>query len=259
MSEDGFWLRGDASAWIAVQPEARGGGIGRNLAERIEAFAQLHDVRTLRARVLDRHLKTAEPFLVRRGFQDVEHDVTSVQEVAAADLSQVEAQVAAVHRQGIVIAAFSEIDTERNRRELYRAACLIERDMPTTEEWDDPPFDIWERDWFHAPGVLTDAIFVARDGEQIVGIGSIELRPDGDAEVGETGVVHSHRRRGIARALKLLVSGYARDHSIARIYTENNEVNAGMLKLNRDLGFRPGHKVVAFGMRLERGRLTASS
>ncbi|HYS29293.1 MAG TPA: GNAT family N-acetyltransferase, partial [Candidatus Limnocylindria bacterium] len=58
-------------------------------------------------------------------------------------------------------------------------------------------------------------------------------------DVGLTGTARTHRRRGIARVLKLAATEYAAAHGVARVHTGNAIVNEGMLSLNRSLGFRP--------------------
>ena len=94
--------------------------------------------------------------------------------------------------------------------------------------------------------MLLDSYFVALDGEHIVGLSYLVRRPDGDAEVGDTGVLHSHRRRGIARTLKRMVTRYAAERGIQRVHTDNRADNTGMLAINRELGFVPGELVVIF-------------
>jgi len=80
---------------------------------------------------------------------------------------------------------------------------------------------------------------VAMDGDQWVG--SSDLQPThADATVamtGLTGVVRSHRRRGIATALKVTALGRAREAGVKTVKTGNEENNP-MLQLNFQLGFR---------------------
>jgi RimJ/RimL family protein N-acetyltransferase len=199
---------------------------------------------------VDTELEVAEPFLHRRGFAETEREQTSVLTLPGNGMDRLDELREELRRQGIETAAFSEIDSEASRRSLYQTACAVQHDMPTTEEWDDPSVETFLRNWFAAPGARREAIFVALEGATVVGISSILLRADGDAEVGITGVLNSHRRRGIARVLKLMVSRYAVEHRIPRIHTDNNAVNAAMLALNRALGFRPRTVIITFERRL---------
>src|SRR2546423_1046934 len=99
---------------------------------------------------------------------------------------------------------------------------------------------------FEGRSVLLTSYFVALDGEHIVGLSYLLRRPDGDAEVGDTGVLRSHRRRGIARTLKMMVTRYAAERGIKRVHTDNRADNTGMLAINRELGFVPGEQIIIF-------------
>ena len=55
---------------------------------------------------------------------------------------------------------------------------------------------------------------------------------------GLTGVRRSHRRKGIALALKLRAVDYARRHGIEEVRTWNASTNEGMLGINIRLGFQ---------------------
>jgi len=46
--------------------------------------------------------------------------------------------------------------------------------------------------------------------------------------------------------LKMMVTRYASDHGIKRVHTGNRDDNAGMLAINRELGFVPGEQIVIF-------------
>lgn len=150
--------------------------------------------------------------------------------------------------EGIETTSFAEIDSPSARESLYRCAMAIQRDMPHEPhvDWEDPPPATYSKVMFENPLALPGGIFVARDGQEIVGITCLVRRPGGDAEVWDTGVLRSHRRRGIARALKLMATRYAADSGFAFVYTDNRADNAGMLALNSELGFIPGEVLVVF-------------
>jgi ribosomal protein S18 acetylase RimI-like enzyme len=248
LSEDGSRHEDRAMALVGVAPMYRRQGLGTRLAEEVERFAASNACRWVEAEVREHNLTVALPFVERRGYVELERYRTSTQIPSTVDLSGLDALHSRLNAEGIEILAFPAIDSPSARDELYRAMMPIWRDMPHEPhvDWVDPTPEIFARGIFERPSVLLDGFFVAREGERIVGLSYLARRPDGDAEVGDTGVLREYRRRGIARALKLMVTRYAAQHGIARVHTDNRADNAGMLAINRELGFIPGEQIVIF-------------
>jgi GNAT superfamily N-acetyltransferase len=246
LSDDGAKYTDRAAGFIAVAPAYRRQGLGARLASEVERFAATAGVRWVEVETLERELATALPLLSKRGFRELERYQTSSQRPATVDLSMLDELQSRLRRAGIETVALPEVDGALTRQELYRCNTEIWRDMPHEAhvDWQDPPLDTFTRSIFERPSVLLDSFFVARDGDHIVGLSYLLRRPDGDAEVGDTGVLRSHRRRGIARVLKMLVTRYAAQRGIPVVHTDNRTDNAGMLAINRVLGFRPDEVIV---------------
>jgi GNAT superfamily N-acetyltransferase len=80
---------------------------------------------------------------------------------------------------------------------------------------------------------------------------ALDRRGPADAlHQGFTGVLPSHRGRGIATALKLRAIAHARGLGVRAIHTRQHAGNAPMLHLNARLGFRRGPADVRFEKRL---------
>ena len=246
LSEDGAPFTDRAQGFVAVAAAYRRQGLGTRLAADVDRFAATARVRWLETETLERELAPSLPLLRNRGFTELERYQTSRQRPAAVNLSRLDELRRRLGEGGIETVALPQIDGERTRQELYRCNTTIWRDMPHEAhvEWQDPPFETFTRSIYQRPAVLLDSFFVARDGEHIIGLSYLLRRPDGDAEVGDTGVLSSHRRRGIARVLKMLVTRYAAQQGIPVVHTDNRADNAGMLAINRELGFQPGEVVV---------------
>jgi len=254
LSEDGAPLTDRAQGFVAVAPPYRRQGLGARLAGEVERFATTARVRWLETETMERELAAALPLLRKRGFKELERYQTSRQRPSVVNLSTLDELRSRLRNDGIETIALPGIDGERTRQELYRCNTAIWRDMPHEAhvEWQDPPMDTFTRSIFERPAVLLDSFFVARDGDHIVGLSYLLRRPDGDAEVGDTGVLSSHRRRGIARVLKMLVTRWAAQHGIPVVHTDNRADNAGMLAINRELGFQPGEVIVILEKTLAR-------
>jgi mycothiol synthase len=91
---------------------------------------------------------------------------------------------------------------------------------------------------FDSPNYDANAHFIAIDDGRYVGltgmwVSSVERHK---LYTGLTGVLRSHRRRGIATALKVNGIRYARDYGATIVETDNEENNP-MFALNLELGF----------------------
>jgi len=248
LSEDGSRYEDRAAGLVGVAPSCRRQGLGARLADEVGRFAAVNHVRWVEAEVRESNLPAALPFVGARGYVELERYRTSVQTPSMVGLTGLTEWRTRLQAEGIETVAFPAIDSPRARDELYRLTVQIWRDMPHEPhvDWEDPSPETFSRSIFERPGVLLDGFFVARDGERIVGLSFLARRPDGDAEVGDTGVLREYRRRGIGRALKMMVTRYATEHGIKRVYTDNRADNAGMLAINRELGFVPGEQIVIF-------------
>jgi mycothiol synthase len=246
LSEDGSRFQDRAQGLVGVAAPYRRQGLGRRLAEEVERFAAANRVKWVEAEVKEGNLPDALPFLEQRGYAELERYRTSVQTPSKVDLSGLDELRGRLQQKGIETVAFPAIDSTPAREELYRSTLPIWRDVPHEPhvDWEDPTLETFIRSIFERPSVLLDGFFVARVGERIVGQSYLLRRPDGDAEVGDTGVLRDFRRRGIARALKMMVTRYAAEKGIRRVHTDNRTDNAGMLAINRELGFVPGEQIV---------------
>ncbi len=246
VGEDGERWIDRARGFVVVAPAYRRQGLGARLVDEVERFAVRARVRWLEAETRETELAAALSLLRRRGFKELERYQTSRQKPSMVDLSTLDQLRSRLRDDGIETIALPDIDGEHTRQELYRCNTAIWRDMPHEAhvDWEDPPLETFTRSIFERPSVLLESFFVARDGNHIVGLTYLLRRPDGDAEVGDTGVLRSHRRRGIARVLKMLVTRYAAQQGIPNVHTDNRADNAGMLAINHELGFEPGEVMV---------------
>jgi len=91
---------------------------------------------------------------------------------------------------------------------------------------------------FESPNYKPEAHFIAMDGDRYVGLSGFWISPVEEQKLytGLTGVVRSHRRKGIATALKVRAARFARDYG-AKIIETDNEENNPMFDLNMQLGF----------------------
>ena len=103
------------------------------------------------------------------------------------------------------------------------------------------PFHTWEayrRLRIDVSSFDPAGIVVALDGDRWVGLaGSADHRARGYLFNEITGVVRSHRRRGIALAMKVHHMDYVRSSDVRILRTVHHPANAAIIALNRRLGY----------------------
>ena len=146
--------------------------------------------------------------------------------------------------------------SENDRAGQIQLVQQLLADMPRTEPHQKPPFELWQRRSLESPRFLPELNLVALDGDDYVGMSNFwrDLRP-GHIGTGLTGVLASHRRRGLATALKVRALSAARAAGFKVTTTWNAAENAGMLGINRRLGFtaRPAWMELELTLAAEEG------
>lgn len=126
---------------------------------------------------------------------------------------------------------------------MYAAAA---RDIPADDPLDDIRYDEWKETIFEHPGLDDDASYVALHGERPVAFAFLVVDREGRrAENEMTGTIAEHRRRGLARLVKMASIEWAA-RAGATIFTSNDSANRDMLALNEHLGYRPRPPWVQF-------------
>ncbi len=231
---------------VTVAPDHRHRGIGRRLLETVLDEGHRLEYRRLLTEVLDDDTHSKR-FAGKAGFvPDGRGEQLSRLEVARANLSGFDDAEARLGNQGLRVEKLSElpIDSEHFMMQLHRLDQETHRDIPTTIEWADSPFDEWMDVIVFGPGRSAEWAWVALDGETPVGMARLRLYDRDAASNAYTGVSKPYRGRGIARALKYRTVQWCRDQGIPFIYTGNDVENHRMLSINVALGYKPLPKAI---------------
>ena len=208
-----------AYAMVRVRPDARRRGIGSSLLDAAAA-----EVRALgRGRMYGR-VDGADgdslAFTQHRGFREKGRDLTVMLEVQPGD--------------GEVADGIVELEDEHLPGAYEVAAeCLPEMALP--QEAVAPPYE----EWLERESDATAVAFVALDDDAVVGYARLCRLSDTRLENGLTAVRHSHRRRGLALALKRAQIAWAAERGYAEIVTSTVAGNDAMRGVNARLGYRP--------------------
>jgi GNAT superfamily N-acetyltransferase len=131
--------------------------------------------------------------------------------------------------------------------ELHRVDEEATLDMPAIEAFDGIPFDEWVDFVWDNPLFTRDGSFGAVVDGRVAAVSFILANPEtGRALSMFTGTTREHRGRGLARAVKLASTRWARENGITQMVTTNDETNAAMLAVNRRLGYQPANRRVEY-------------
>lgn len=198
-------------------------------------------------------------FAVDRGFVEAKRDTPWSLDLTRFDPAPHAAARTALERAGVRLASLADLDAAGTewRRPFWALFSEVRRDVPRAGPVRDIPFERFAEMSYAAPDFAPELALVALATEVSAApdamIGMSQLWRDAEAGADEaftglTGVVRSWRRRGVALALKVAALERAAAAGVRRVHTDNDERNAGMLAINRRLGFEAGAPILSMAL-----------
>lgn len=188
-------------------------------------------------------------FLLANGFTLAMREPRSILDVTKFDHSRFSDLEKKIQGSGLAlmsIADYQQFDPDWQHK-YWEAVCEVERDVPSTDPVTPPPFEEFIKTFKH-PHFRAEAHFVAIDKQgndtpkawEVVGLSQLSVDPNIKEKIHTwlTGVRRTHRRMGLATALKLHAIQFAQSHG-ARFIETDNEENNPMYTINMTLGFEP--------------------
>lgn len=122
---------------------------------------------------------------------------------------------------------------------LWHSTWEMVQDMPLVEEPNRLPLDQYREMLKNDAIYQFELMFAALEGDRIVAYTRVQRTGASNDTVltGLTGTVRSHRRRGLATALKSASIELLRDQGFRYLVTDNDETNP-MFQLNLEFGFK---------------------
>ncbi len=191
-------------------------------------------------------------FLHKHGFRQVMRAPMSRLDLTTFDPTRFAAIQEKVRQAGITLHSMTKLKQRDPDwiRHWYDLEQAINTDHPIADRGEPLPFETFAG-FMDTPLVNTDAAFFALDATgHYVGQSTLEI-PDPQSKtinVGITGVLRSHRRLGIATALKVRALQFAQAYGAQAIETGNEENNP-MFQINLCLGFQPAPAWLSFAKR----------
>jgi mycothiol synthase len=223
---------------VVVAPSARRRGLGAALYDTVVAALAEHEPILLRGMYREDWAESAR-FAAAHGYAPGMRVEESVCDIASFDPAAYATDLARATAQDIAIRSLPELESMAGWEEkLYGLAQQLLSDMPRTEPHVPPPFELWRERLLENPRFLPELNLIALDGERFVGMSNFwRSTIPGRVGTGLTGVIGDYRRHGLATALKVRALSAARAAGYRETRTWNAAENAGMLGINRRLGF----------------------
>ena len=239
---------------ISVLPEYYLRGIGRRLYDLVVREVSRFDPVQLDEWTRE-DMACRIGFLERRGFVPDMRMWTSLLDLSEFDPSRFADVVRSVSDQGIALRSFEELGVNDAdvRRKIYELWLELRHDVPAPPGIERSAVS-FERYWEASdrPSRWPAGYFIALDGSDFVGLSQLWLSPAEPfvLRTGLTGTLRTHRRRGIAMALKVRALDVAKQAGYRYAKTENESNNVGMLAINEILGFKKNPAWVHYAKKL---------
>ena len=143
-----------------------------------------------------------------------------------------------MREQRITVLTIDRDDDPEKFTKLWRMSNEAERDVPTTVPHVEGAFEDFMK-WMRSPGLREDRIWIAREGDAVLGVSILSYPPRrGVVQTDWTGVARAGRGKGIARALKCETVMQAIALGVDKVRTDNDSQNVPILHINDTMGYR---------------------
>ncbi|MFI5385886.1 MAG: GNAT family N-acetyltransferase [Fimbriimonadales bacterium] len=233
---------------LSLLPAFRDVGLEGQIIEHLLDVARENGGLTASAYVREDRKGRTEAFR-SMGFECIMRDPITQIDLDQFDAALFEPSIRSVEEQGISLRSIAELVDEDVDwlQSAHELSYELLKDVPLPDPPRKESLDEF-RGWVTSPAYwFPEGWIVAFDGPRWVGLTDLHpvpARPD-TARTGLTGVVRSHRRRGIATSLKVTALARAKKAGIKFVQTGNEENNP-MLQLNLRLGFREVYAMLTY-------------
>ncbi|MFK7801873.1 MAG: GNAT family N-acetyltransferase [Anaerolineae bacterium] len=226
------------SIGLIGRPDAWSNGIASDLLAEVKKTVAEQSITALVQKVQESD-NAKQAFFKDQGFEIVMRYPLSALDVAAFEASLFMEKVAQTKTKGIKVSQMPlnwEHDTSQQKF-IHDLDWQLMLDVPHFEPRQKKSLEKFLADEIFHPNAIPNSYFIAWDDVLPVGLTCFVKRGNQTVSTAITGVLRTHRRRGIATALKVASIQFAQSAGYQTILTSNEENNP-MYELNRQLGFK---------------------
>lgn len=228
---------GEVFVYVRVHPAVQRRGFGAALYEALLDRLRRLGIDSMKVTLASDRLPGIN-FAMRRGFIEYARRIESRLSLTAFDASAFPDPDAQMAEQGLALRSVSGLAADPQRdQKLYDLKWEIEQDIPYPGQITRPSFGAFQAHYLNSPSFSAEGSFVALDGNDYVGLVFHESASPALLMVELTGTARAYRRRGIAQALKLKSTGWAKSAGYQTLMVANDLANTGMLAINDHLGY----------------------
>jgi GNAT superfamily N-acetyltransferase len=237
-----FWMRdqGVYQIWAGVDPAWHGRGIGRALFAALEPFGWQRGATRLWTDCREDSAATIR-FLEAAGYHSFGLRYQQALDLTTFHPERFKNALDRVVEEGYILTTYAEERKLRPdaERALYDLQQTVMADVPLPGgAVDEIPYEEWRSYMVDNPAIDYAFVFLAKQGDQLVGLTAVNVPKVGPAHTSDTGVFREHRGRGVAMALKVMSLQALKARSYIETRTHNDTVNPPILHLNEKLGYR---------------------
>lgn len=236
-----FWAIAPGVYFVygAVHTNWRGRGIGRALLASFEPYAIGQGAEKLWVECRESQAHSIR-FLQAAGFRQYGIRFEQAIDLEQFDLGKFPGALERVEAEGYRIITLAQLrekrdDADRLMYEVFKESVL---DVPLPGGARiNLDYEQWHKG-LESPASNPHYIFLAVQGERVVGETALELPKDGPAITDSTGVLREHRGHGLALAIKLASLQALKELGYKEARTHNDTENPAILHLNQRIGYR---------------------
>lgn len=233
------WVRGRYDLMLVVDPEYRRRGLGTIAYDVLETRVREMGCTELWVECWE-HDTESVTFAQKRGFETGYRMFESILDLESFDPHAHDGLIRRLESEGVRFCSLeSAADVAQAKRDMHAVYSATDLDCPGEEHDEPKTYEEFEDIVYRAYWYWPAGQWLAYDGAAAVAHASVGPLGTGEIYNLNTGVLRSHRGRGLGLAIKVHALLAAQRAGYAKVRTNNASQNIAMIRINDRLGYQP--------------------